>query len=340
MNTPGHILVVRLSAVGDIVLATPVAARLRRSFPRARLTWLVDRGYRQLLEGNPHLDEVVEFDYGGRHRGPGGIAALADRLGTVDLLVDLQNKVRTVLLAAQLQPARRLRLVKRPGFGWLRAVIGRDAILRAPHQVLRNLRVLDELDGAGSPADPRLVVDERFRDQAEAVIGRPDGMPVGLVLGTRHPTKQWPARHWARLARDCRQHGAWPVLLGGAEDASLIEAIGRQLGQAPVASLAGGSLGLLAAVLARLRAVVAVDSGPAHMAAALGIPVVSLFGPTSPERWAPWGTGHRVVRLELPCTPCSNHGSSHCPLGTHECMQQLVPELVWQQLEEVLAHAA
>lgn len=340
MNGPSHILLVRLSAVGDIVLATPLAARLRRAFPQARISWLVDRGYGELLAGNPHLDQVVEYDYCGQHRGPGGIAALAGRLGTVDLMIDLQNKVRTVLLATQVQPGRLVRLVKRPGFGWLRAVVGQDAIQRAPHQLLRNLQVLGELPGDDAIDSPCLVVEERFRARAKSLLGQSHGRDVGLLLSTRHPTKRWPARHWAQLARYCHQHGARPVLLGGEDDTTLIEAVGSGLGSLPRVSLVGGGLGLLAAVLESLRAAVAVDTGPAHMAAALDVPVVSLFGPTSPERWAPWGVENRVVRLELPCSPCSNHGSSHCPLGTHECLQKLTPARVWSELEEVLAHVS
>ena len=334
MKDPEHILLVRLSSVGDIILATPAAELLRRRYPQARITWLVDAGYRDLVNENPHIDDAVEFDYTGSHRGPGGIGRLADRLKPVDLLVDLQHKVRSLMLYAYLRPAERRVLVKRRGFGIIKALIGQDAILGAPHQIERYIQVLEEEVPGDLPA-PVLVASEAEQEAAKSNLDGDDF--IGIVAGARHPTKTWPVRHTATLADRCHKEGYRVALLGGQEDGSLAGAVVNSMKTEPEYIRTGGSLGQLSGVLSRCRAVVSPDSGPAHMAGALGVPVVAVFGPTSPGRWAPRGPRVKVIRRELACAPCSNHGGASCPVDTMECMNDLGPDEVWKGLEYLLS---
>jgi len=95
--------------------------------------------------------------------------------------------------------------------------------------------------------------------------------------------------------------------------------------------------GGLAAAVARCEVVVTCDSGPSHVAAALGVPVVAIFGPTSPERWRPLSPRSEVVRVPLACSPCSNHGDKACPLGHHDCMQKLSVEQVLAAVQRLTA---
>ncbi|MBN2496389.1 MAG: glycosyltransferase family 9 protein [Deltaproteobacteria bacterium] len=332
-----RILLVRLSSVGDVLLATPVATELRRRHPDARISWLVDRGYGELVRCHPDVDAVCEFDFAGRHRGPAGIRRLATELGPVDLMIDLQHKLRTMLLKTCLRPAESRVWIKRHGMEALRALAGKDSILQGPHQIQRYLQAAD-LDGDPiGERRPVLRLDPEWQREAEALVGSwaSDGRPlVALLPGARHETKRWPLRHMAGLADRCCQAGLGVALLGGEEDAGPIRSLADCMQHAAAGVRAGGGLGLLAALLAACRAVVAADTGPAHMAAALAVPTVVLFGPTSPERWAP--PGARVLRLGLACSPCSNHGGAVCPLGTHECMQALTPDRAWEALRDDL----
>ena len=322
---PCRVLVARLSSLGDVVLALPVAVWLRRKFPAAHLSWLVDKGYEAVVEASAAVDRVVVYDYLDGHAGPAGVAALAGELGGVDLMIDLQNKVRTWMLAMHLQPAELIRQQLRDTFGLMRAMVGRDAILRAPHQVLRNLGLLKPFGWSGQPVAPRL---RRMRcSDVEAMLRNHDGPLVGLAVGTRHVTKSWPVEYWTELAKSLQEAGCTVVLLGDGAHAGLLEQISARLRSRPVVYCRAG-LGPLLALLGRCRVCVAPDTGPGHVAAALGVPVVSLFGPTSPERWAPFGGCVKVVRVPLPCSPCSNHGRGGCPLGTHECMTRMTPGLV------------
>jgi ADP-heptose:LPS heptosyltransferase len=341
MSAPARVLIVRLSSLGDILLATPVIDRVRAAWPGAHITFLVDLGYADLVRTHPGVDRVVQFDAQGAHRGPGGIAALAESLRPVDLVIDLQHKVRSVLLSLMLRPSRRLQLVKRNTPETIRALLGRDTILRGPHQIERYLAVLEgevPPPPEGFCARPSLRLDPGWQEQAQRRLPPAEVPYAALVLGARHRTKLWPARHWEALCRRLLERGVRPVLIGdpahGVPAGAVAGRIGRNL---PI--IEDGSLGELAGVLGRCRVVVSPDSGPAHMAAALGIPVVALFGPTSPERWAPLGERVAVLSLALACSPCSNHGSAACPLGTQECLEALSPERVAGEALR-LVHAA
>ena len=339
---PEQILMVRLSSVGDVLLATPVAAWLKHRYPQARLRWLVDAGYEDLVTHNPHVDEVVSFDYTGRHRGPSGIRRLAAELKPVDFMVDLQHKLRTGLLARRLKPTRRKVLVKRRGMDLVRAMMGRDTIFRGPHQVERYFAILEQdVADPSLPAPLMKVAHERLTQMRQGLTDRLGSGPlVGLVVGAKHATKCWPRARYLELAKLCLAQDLGLVLLGGIDDLVAVETLAAQLPGDRVVVRAGGSLMDLACNLAACRAVVSPDSGPGHMAGALGVGLVSLFGPTSPERWSPQGSRVEVVRLPLACSPCSNHGGSTCPVGTLECMRSLSAELVFEALDRVLELSA
>jgi heptosyltransferase-2 len=331
-------LIIRLSSVGDVVLATPVAERLGVARPGLTVDWLVDEGYQAILASHPAVGRVIAYDYLGRHRGPAGARRLVQEIGPVDLVVDLQHKLRSSLVTAGLRPRERHVLVKRRGLELVRALVGRDTILQGPHQVERYLAVLPE----GAPpegARPRVVAAAGRVLEARAwrrafAGGRP---AVGLVVGARHATKRWPTGHWAALVARCLAAGLGVALLGSPEEVAQAAACLRVNEPGPLDAQGGGELATLMARLAVMDAVVSPDSGPAHLAAALGRPVVALFGPTSPARWAPRGSRVRVLRLPLACSPCSNHGSGACPLGTHECLRALGPDEVFVALSELLA---
>jgi heptosyltransferase II len=343
LESPGHILLVRLSSVGDILLSTPVAASLRARYPKARLTWLLDAGYEDLIRHNPNVDRVVTFDYLGRHRGPAGIRLLAEELRPVDVVVDLQNKVRSVLLSMILRPEKRLALVKRKGMDVVRAILGQDPIFQGPHQLVRNMMVINE----GAAPDPKtdfesgrlaplLRLDPKEEEAADQILDRDNASSwIGVIPGSRHRTKQWPVRHVAALSDLCCREGFRVVLLGGGDDALLADRVSR-LTKNKILIQTGGGLGRMAALISRCRAIVSPDSGPAHMAWALGVPVAVLFGPTSPDRWGPKGPLSEVVRLGLSCSPCSNHGSDACRLGTLECMEELQPLSVVQAVKRLI----
>ncbi|MBW2700798.1 MAG: lipopolysaccharide heptosyltransferase II [Deltaproteobacteria bacterium] len=336
MSNPRRILVIRLSSVGDVVLATGVVDVLKRLFPEARLDFLVDQGYAPLVQHHPELDQVFVFEAAGRHRGPGGIHRLAEEIGAVDLVVDLQHKLRSAMLTHLLKPSEKRVLVKRGGLGLVRAMLGRDSVLGAPHQLERYIKVaMGEAWREGISAVPKLVMAPEALSTALEELGLGDA-PLGFVVGARHASKRWPVAHWSALLEKAHSSGLSVVLLGGPADAELAKQVAQGAARPPHRIWVDGDLGQLAARLALCRLLVCADSGPAHMAAAIGRPVVALFGSTSPERWTPVGSQVQVLRQSLGCSPCSNHGSDTCPLDTFACMRELSPERVWEAVRHGL----
>jgi heptosyltransferase-2 len=161
-----------------------------------------------------------------------------------------------------------------------------------------------------------------------------------MAPGSAWATKRWPARHFAAAAQALLAAGEADrvVLVGSPADRTLAEAIAAELAADPIVARRHGavldltgktSTAGLVALLARVSSLIANDSAPAHIAAALGRPVVALFGPTVPAQgFAPLGPRVRIAERELPCRPCSRHGGDRCPIGTHACLVDLPPEQV------------
>jgi heptosyltransferase-2 len=321
VSEPSRILVMRLSALGDVLLATPAVRALKKRFPNAAIEWLVEQRYLPLLEKNPHVGALA-YEKAGAHAGPAGILRLRSELASrgYDLVVDLQDKPKTRLWSGI--GKRTVSMRKRSATQALLTLVGRDPPLTRAHAIDLFLEVLAPL---GVEPDGR-ALELRLSDamHGEAARALPPGALLGLAPGAGWATKQWAPSRFARLAVLLRERGLTPLLLGGPGDAASLAAVREGIdGGASLRDTAGLSVGGLAAAIARCSLVVANDSGPAHIASALGTPLVALFGPTSQERWRPLSPRSEVVRLELPCAPCSNHGSERCPLGHHDCMEKL-----------------
>lgn len=327
MRAPERILVVRLSALGDVLLATPAVRALKRHFPSAAVDWLLEKPYAPLLAANPYASPIA-YDKAGAHAGASGFLLLRSELAArgYDLVVDLQGKPKTRLFRGLGKDCLALRT--RSAAQSFLTLVGRNPPLTRAHAVDLFLEALSPLGVASDGRALDLQLTDEMR--AEAAHALPEGTLVGLAPGARWATKRWPPERFAQLAAELRALGLTPVLLGGPGDAAVLAAVraglesipGAAVG-APMKDTAALSVGGLAAAIARCRLVVAGDSGPVHIASALGTPVVALFGPTSPERWRPLAARAQVVRLDLPCAPCSNHGGARCPEGHHACMAQL-----------------
>lgn len=345
---PRRILVVRLTALGDVLLATPAARALRAAQPQARIEWLTHAAYAPLLEGLPFVDEVLRYDPR-RDRGVRGSLSLwrALRQRRYDAVIDLQHKPRTSLLSgvsgARLQIAARRRTLR----GLVAAGLGRDRPLRGPHQTLRYLQAMAPLLGGPPPADAALAgplqiaLAEPARAAAEAevdkLLGGPRAPLVALAPGAAHATKRWSPARFAEVGRALAAEGRELVLLGGPADAAELDELRAGLGALPAIDARWLDLPALAVLLSRCQLAVSNDSGPVHLAQAVGVPVVDLFGPTSPERWGPRGPVTRSLSLRLACSPCTNHGGDHCPLGHHDCLRTLPAAAVLGAARELLA---
>ena len=229
---------------------------------------------------------------------------------------------------------KRLRYTKRNALKGLLSLFGYDPPLNGTHAVDLYLNALKPLGlEAGDQLKPSLA------------LPRPktaDGLQIGLSAGTTHANKQWPASSFADLAQRISksQPNVSFTLLGGPNDREMLENIRSLYSGTNLSELDASQMSVeeMSQVIAGLDLFVGVDSGPTHIAAALEVPVVALFGPTSASRWGPRGAPHELVSLSLPCAPCTNMGGPRCPdaARNHECMRDLKPEQVEQAVLRVL----
>jgi heptosyltransferase-2 len=328
-----RLLIAQTSFLGDVVLTTPLWRALRDALPDTEIWWLVRPDAAPIVAPLVGPERVLAFDKRGGDGGVGGMLRVAARLRALhfDLAIAVQRSLRTALTLALAG------IPERIGFaGAAGATLYQHRVAhRGAHARDRLLALATPLGVAPSPApDPELVTDpaaDAAVARTFAAAGVADGAPLLVFApGAAWDTKRWPATRFAELARQLVP-AEFPhlVLIGTAGDrvhAQLIAAhVARAGATSTVIDLTGRTTTAeLVAVLARATLLVANDSAPAHVAAALGRPVVSLFGPTVPAQgFAPLGAHVRVVERALRCRPCSRHGSAYCPIGTHECLNDL-----------------
>jgi len=308
-----NVLLVKLSSLGDVVHALPVAATLRARVPEARLTWLVERREAALLVGHPALDAVVPVDTRTwrRARRPRALAEVAGALSELarhlrgaafDVTVDLQGLLKSGLLARLAGAPLRIGFAARHCREPLAALFAncRVAPPTARHVVEHYLALLAPLGVRDPVLEFRLPTVAAAEARIEAWLAgagvKPRDRLVVLNPGAGRADKTWPVAAFAALARRLRAEAAARVLVvwGPGEEAAaraIVDLAGPEAARAAPPT----DLYELLAVLRRASVLVAADTGPLHLAAALGTPCVGLYGPTRAARNGPWGPGHRVL---------------------------------------------
>jgi lipopolysaccharide heptosyltransferase II len=321
-----HVLMIRLSSLGDILLTTPVLRLLREHCPGAQIDFLTKSIYKDLLCANPCVDRVLLFDprQGLRQT----LHAL--RQTHYDVVVDLHRTLRSRLLSRGLLAQRQLTYAKRTvrrallvhlGWNTLRAMTPVPELYAAPLRHLGMTAPLPPLEMHLTPASREAMhtyVRQAFPHSVEQPL-------LALAPGARWPTKRWPVERFAAVAQELAQaQRAAVVVLGSGEDVSLAQELCQRL-RVPVLDSTGKlSLMHTAALLQQCRLLLSNDSGLMHMATALRVPVVAIFGPTVQEfGFYPFKACAQVISADLPCRPCSTKGSARCPRGHHQCMQQM-----------------
>ena len=360
---PRRLLVVKLADIGDVLTATPALRALRHTYPAAHLTALVTPNGAQALRGSPLVDELLllpkdRFDSPRAALHPAS-AAYALGFGTglrrhafdwVLLLHHLTTRWGTAKHAALCLATGAPRLAGLDnGRGWFLTDRVHDRGFGACHEVEYALQVAAL--ASATTDDTRLDLPLTGEDEraAEALLGDwASSRPIAIHPGTGAfgPGRRWYPESFAAVARElARRIDAPIVLVGGPDEEGLARSIGERAGR-PMLNLAGRTtVGQLGAVLRRCRLFIGSDSGVMHVAAAVGTPLVAVFGPSNERAWGPWtgGQGHAaVVRHDLPCSPCFYTGHRlgrrrGCPERT--CLQLVSPAEVCAAAEGVLAAA-
>jgi lipopolysaccharide heptosyltransferase I len=339
-----RIALIKPSALGDIVHSLPVLTALRRRYPAAHITWVVSRSYEALLQGHPDLDATLPFDRASFHRSPLRAPLSYFRLvrglraGRFDLVVDLQGLLRSGLMALVTGAARRVGLAGvREGAAHCYTEVIPVPDTAGPHTgrlhaVERYWLVAQALGAGDGPRRFRVHLQETARQWAEQILRDCPRPWLVLGLGARWPTKRWPGEHFAALARRAQERFGGTILFVGTRDEAALARPVAGLLVGPVRDLAGATtLPQLAALLARADLMLANDTGPLHLAAALGRPVVAPYTCTRPGLHGPYGALAGAVAARVWCA-----GSYRKRCDRLECMAELTPERLWPVLEEVL----
>lgn len=351
--SPKKILIIRLSAIGDILLATPLLRALRGRFPAARLDFVVKSQFAEVLRYHPAIDHLYEFNPDGGWQELRALALCLREVG-YDVIFDIHKNFRSRSLAATAKPRRILRHRKHVLRRWLLVNTKINFMANVPPIYQRYLAAAKPLNVSASPVDGRwleLFWSERVEQEAERALVAHNWQPhlplVGLAPGAGYFTKRWPPEYFAELALHLIQSGNQVVVLGGVQDAGVVQSMMKHLTavmaqQHPGAGLINlaGALSLLAsaAVIKRCRLLVTNDSGLMHVAEAVGTPLIAIFGSTTRELgFFPQLAGSRVVENHnLRCRPCSHLGHQRCPLGHFRCMQDIHPEAIAVAAKELL----
>lgn len=294
---PRRLLLVKLSSLGDIAQALPLAEALRAGLgPDVFLGWAVRGKFAPLLFGNPHLDAVYDWHGSGLR----GLSAFGRRLRTArfDTALDAQGLLVSGLVAFLSGAPRRIGFDRNREGNALWLTEPRVPARQRLHMTQKLLGFCDALQIPRLAPRPQAYLADAEAARAEALLApAAGGRAIGCIVGASTADKAWPASHWAQLARTLAGEGLRPVLLGGPGEAAAAQAIEKEAGGAVAANLAGATdLRALASVLARCAAAVGGDSGPTHLAVAVGTPVVGLYGVTDPARTGPdWGPAPAVV---------------------------------------------
>jgi heptosyltransferase-1 len=311
---PTRILIIKPSSLGDVIHALPTVSAIRRQFPHAHIAWLVNAELTSLLEHSPVIDRVIPFP----RRDFAAIPALLRQLRReqFDVALDLQGLLRSGLIARASGAPRRVGLSdSREG-----ARLFHTEIVTVPrcHAITRYLLAARHLGCPESPVEFPIGITRQPRS----------GGWIAVNPSARWPTKLWGDELYAELVRRLPHDRV--VLTGSASERARIDHIaqGRR-------NMAGQTNLLeLAELYGRCAVVITNDTGPMHLAAAVGTPVIAIFGPTDPLLTGPHGNRHILLRAPIPCSPCFRR---HCmnPVKM-DCMRRISLDQVWAALEPFL----
>jgi len=332
------VLIVKPSSMGDIIHTFPVVRAIKMALPAVSITWVVADKYAELVRLSPHVDEIITIrrDDWARWWRLSTIRGLLEFVGMIrenefGAIIDLQGLLRSGLVTFIARSRVKV------GFGYAREGaalfynIKTSALSDATHAIDRYMATLKALKI--TPEKPYgFGLNLQAAESLWADTVTPDDPYVVINPNSRWATKRWPTESFATLAKELyTKYDLRCVITGGREDMERCERVAELAGDG-VTNLTGrGGLSHLAAILAKSAGMITNDSGPLHLAVALGVPTVSIFGPTDPAMTGPYGDGHVTVTHKVDCSPCLKR---KCPYA-HECMNDLPVarvEQAWRSL--------
>ena len=330
-----NVLIVETAFLGDAIVSLSLARAVKASHASSHITYLVRPGVEEVIAASPDVDRVLTFDKHGAESGTDGIRKKASELNALgfDTLFLLHSSRRSQSLASLVNCATKIGFDAMTHAGLTHTVADRGWSNRYERAILPLRAIAPE---AATDSLPRIQPPEVPIIKAFC-YGTPKA--VALAPGSAWETKRWGDRKFFELAKAITAHGLGVIVIGGVEERKLATEIRDACPEGSVLDLAGRASFLVScSAISHSSLLIANDSAPTHAAVAMGTKVLTLFGPTVPAFGfaPPKGSGEVIELPELWCRPCTPHGSHTCPIYTHECMEQISVESVFNRVQIVV----
>ncbi|MEN3038466.1 MAG: lipopolysaccharide heptosyltransferase II [Candidatus Kryptonium sp.] len=335
--TPQKILIIRLSSIGDIVLATPLIRVLRNKFPTAQIDFIVKKEFAQILKYNPNITNLIEFDTANGFK---ELLKVRRRISKerYDLIVDIHNNLRSIFLRT-FAGAQVVRVNKRIFKRFLLVKFKINLYKNAIHVVERYIETLSNFSIKNDNQGLNVFVPEYMIEAVKNKINfSADDLYIAIAPSAKHETKRWLPERFAQLGdKLIEKFNAKIILLGSEEDKPRCETVKRLMQNQPINLCGQTSLLESAAVLSLCKLLITNDSGLMHIGSAMKTKIVAIFGSTVKEfGFFPYGTESIVVEKNIPCRPCTHIGREKCPKGHFKCMNDIQVEDVFNACANLL----
>lgn len=337
------VLVIRFSSLGDIILTTPVLDALKENYRDSEIYFLTKQKYQGLFEADPRINSVIYFQPEDRDRGVAGLFRMIKRLNQEKfaLLVDLHSNLRSFFIRTLIKAQEKVRYNKRL-ITRLQMVYFKKWKTDSLSTVESYLKSLEKIEMKIDNKMPRLFVSQEEKIWAKKFLSevgfKGGNLLVGIAPGAKWETKRWGKDKFSSVAKKLSQDLSAKVLLvGDRNDLNLIEDIKDYLGEDRTVQAIDLPLSKLIALIETCELFISNDSGPMHLASALGVPTIGIFGPTSPNLgFVPSGLKDKIFWKGLECSPCSLHGGKKCVREKRFCMEEIMPEEVMEEAKRII----
>lgn len=335
-----NVLIIKLRYIGDVLLATPTVRAIKTALPDVRVTMMLNRGTEDVLSGNPDIDEIVVLDKGSLAAQSQLIAGLRRR--RFDTVIDLTDGDRSAFLSWISGAPVRI------GFNDEHRWRGRyytqvvQPLPGVQHRIDRDLEALKPMSIQAGSKEPQLWLtpeEVNSADQLLDQLGVQRSQPIVVLQpGARYWFKAWPPDRFAELADRLMSQYGCQVLLGGSDqDIDLAQQIRQVAKSKPIIMAGRTTIKQFAAIAKKSALFVGSDSGAMHIAAAVGTPMVALFGPSNPDEWGPRGGAVEVIYKGLDCRICFH---PTCLRGEQNCMRQISVEEVFAAVSRLIGESS
>ncbi|TDX59236.1 lipopolysaccharide heptosyltransferase II [Orenia marismortui] len=326
-----RIILIDLLYLGDLIFATPFIRNLRKKYPKAQIDMIVNSNFFDIMEENPYLDNIYAYNKKWSIKESWQFARRL-RKNKYELGLNLHGNWRTALLLKVVNPDYSVGYGAKGRGVWLDQEL---SFVEDKHMVETYLKFLEDLgfedfDDQGI----ELAISQEANENMISFLKDHDldsqDKLIGLNTGGSWPTKQWTEEGFAELGDKLQnQLKAKVIFFGGPGDVERVNKIVSLMNTNPIIATGKTTLKELAALAEKCDLFISGDTGPVHVAAAVGTPTIALFGPSDENKYRPYGKKHQVIENGIECRPCGHH---HCPLKHHNCLEKISADEILDQI--------